>query len=259
MASPIGGRLEAPQCSFGGFALFAVDITSSAGGTVFDAMFWSFVAMIPVVIAAWFGLALMPSRRVSAFFLALSAGMLIALLLISTTITGHARNIINGYWNISDNLPLHLCSVSNLIACFILFIPKKKWLFEFLFYAGIIGAIQAFLTPQINNFDGTSYEYLEYYVSHGGIMLLPIFMFKNLGYKLTKYSWLKFSIYINILLAFVMPFNFIIDSNYMYLANTPDVNNPLIIGAWPYYIFCWEIILVVLTYTLYVLSTGKRI
>jgi ZIP family zinc transporter len=60
--------------------LFAVAITSSAGGTVFDAMFWSFVAMIPVVIAAWFGLALMPSRRVSAFFLALSAGMLIALL-----------------------------------------------------------------------------------------------------------------------------------------------------------------------------------
>jgi uncharacterized membrane protein YwaF len=45
----------------------------------------------------------------------------------------------------------------------------------------------------------------------------------------------------------------------MYLANTPDVNNPLIIGAWPYYIFFWEIILVVLTYTLYVLSTGKRI
>jgi hypothetical integral membrane protein (TIGR02206 family) len=189
----------------------------------------------------------------------LRMGMLIALLLISTTITGHARNIINGYWNISDNLPLHLCSVSNLIACIILFIPKKKWLFEFLFYAGIIGAIQAFLTPQINNFDGTSYEYLEYYVSHGGIMLLPIFMFKNLGYKLTKYSWLKFSIYINILLAFVMPFNFIIDSNYMYLANRPDVNNPLIIGAWPYYIFFWEIILVVLTYTLYVLSTGKRI
>ena len=41
----------------------------------------------------------------------LRMGMLIALLLISTTITGHARNIINGYWNISDNLPLHLCSV----------------------------------------------------------------------------------------------------------------------------------------------------
>ena len=186
-------------------------------------------------------------------------GMLIALLLICTTITGHSRNIINGYCNISDNLPLHLCSVSNLIACFILFIPKKNRLFEFLFYAGIIGAIQAFFTPQINNLDGSNYEYLEYYLSHGGIMLLPIFMFKNLGYKLTKYSWIKVVLYLNILLAIVMPLNFIIDSNYMYLANRPNVYNPLIIGEWPYYILFWEVIVVTLTYILYVMSTGKRV
>ena len=43
-------------------------------------MFWAFAAMVPVLISAWVGLTLKPSRRVSAFFLALSAGMLIALL-----------------------------------------------------------------------------------------------------------------------------------------------------------------------------------
>lgn len=189
----------------------------------------------------------------------LRMGILISILLILTTLTGHTRNIVNGYWNISDNLPLHLCSVSNLIACFILFIPKNNRLFEFLFYAGIIGVIQAFFTPQINNFDGSNYEYLEYYLSHGGIMLLPIFMFKNLGYELTKYSWIKVVLYLNILLAIVMPLNFIIDSNYMYLANRPNVDNPLIIGEWPYYILFWEVIVVTLTYILYVISTGKRV
>lgn len=60
--------------------MHSIDITSTSGGTLFDATFWSFVAMIPVVISAWLGLKIMPSRRVSAFFLALSAGMLIALL-----------------------------------------------------------------------------------------------------------------------------------------------------------------------------------
>lgn len=49
-------------------------------GTVLDAALWSFVAMVPVVISAWVGQKFTPSRRVSAFFLALSAGMLIALL-----------------------------------------------------------------------------------------------------------------------------------------------------------------------------------
>ena len=184
---------------------------------------------------------------------------LIALALIITTITSHSRNIINGYWNISDNLPLHLCGISNLIACFILFLPKNKTLFEFLFYAGIIGAIQAFLTPQINNFDGTNYEYIEYYISHGGILLLPIYMYNNLGYELRKFSWLKMLIYLNILVAIVMPLNFQINSNYMYLAYAPGVDNPLIIGDWPYYVLYWEIIVVIFTYTLYVIATRKKV
>ena len=161
---------------------------------------------------------------------------IISIILIITTITGHSRNIINGYWNISENLPLQLCGISNLIGCFILFIPKNKTLFEFFYYAGIIGAIQAFLTPQINNFDGTNYEYIEYYISHGGILLLPIYMFNNLGYKLRKFSWLKVLIYLNILLIFIMPLNFKLNSNYMYLAYPPNVDNPLIIGEWPYYV-----------------------
>ena len=184
---------------------------------------------------------------------------LISYVLIITTITGHTRNIINGHWNIIDNLPLHLCSISNLIGCLIFFFPKNQRVFEFLFYAGIIGAFQAFLTPQINNFDGTNYEYLEYYFSHGGITLLPIFMYKFLGYRLTSFSWLYVVLYINLFLIIVMPLNFIIGSNYMYLAKTPEVSNPLVIGEWPYYILFWEIIMVVFTYILYLISTGKKI
>jgi|TARA_E500000075_G_scaffold135075_2_gene154228 hypothetical integral membrane protein (TIGR02206 family) len=186
-------------------------------------------------------------------------GMLISVALIATTITGHSRNIINGYWNISDNLPLHLCSVSNFIACFILFIPRNNRLFEFLFYAGILGAIQALLTPQINNFDGSNYEYLEYYISHTGILILPIYMFKNLHYALTKFSWLKVVVYLNILLLIVMPLNYVLDSNYMYLASKPHVSNPLVIGEWPYYIIFWEIIVVAFTYILYIVSTRKML
>jgi len=183
----------------------------------------------------------------------------IAVLLIITTITGHTRNIINGYWNISENLPLHLCGISNLIACIILFTKKNKVLFEFLFYAGIIGGIQAFLTPQINNFDGSYYEYVEYHFSHAGIILLPIFMYNFLNYKLDNYSWLRVVLYLNIVLMVVMPLNFQINSNYMYLAYPPNVNNPLIIGEWPYYVIYWEFIIVIFTYTTYVISTRRKV
>ena len=52
----------------------------AVGGTLTDAAVWSFVAMVPIVISAWFGLTFKPSRKITAYFLAFSSGMLIALL-----------------------------------------------------------------------------------------------------------------------------------------------------------------------------------
>ena len=184
---------------------------------------------------------------------------ILSLFMIIMTITDHSRNIMNGLWNVSENLPLQLCGLTNLIACSVLFTKLNKRVFEFFYYAGIIGGIQAFLTPQINNFDGTNFEYISYHSSHAGIILIPIFLFLNLNHTITKFSWFRVWIYLNIIIAFIIPLNFQIDSNYMYLASPPNVDNPLLIGEWPYYIFFWEIIMILFTYTLYVISTKKFI
>ena len=216
---------------------------------------WIINTLVSIVVI----LTLLLVGRISSYNQRLNLAKAIAVLLIISTVTEHSRNIINGYWNISENLPLHLCGISNLIACFILFTKRNKVLFEFLFYAGIIGGIQAFLTPQINNFDGSFFEYFSYHFSHGSIIFLPIFMYLYLNYELTKFSWLRVMLYLNIVLAFVMPLNFQIDSNYMYLAYPPNVNNPLILGEWPYYILYWEFIIVIFTYTTYVISTRKSL
>ena len=161
---------------------------------------------------------------------------ILSLFMIIMTITDHSRNIMNGLWNVSDNLPLHMCGLTNLIACSVIFTKLNKRVFEFFYFAGIIGGIQAFLTPQINNFDGSTFEYISYHTSHAGIILIPIFLLTNLNYSITKFSWFRVWVYLNIIIAFIIPFNFQIDSNYMYLASPPDVDNPLLIGEWPYYI-----------------------
>ncbi len=51
---------------------------------------------------------------------------IISIITLVITSTNHIVDINNGNWDIYENLPLHLCSISNLIVCFILFIPKKK-------------------------------------------------------------------------------------------------------------------------------------
>ena len=53
---------------------------TSMSGSALDAAIWSLVAMVPVVISAWFGLKFQPSKKLTGYFLAFSSGMLIALL-----------------------------------------------------------------------------------------------------------------------------------------------------------------------------------
>jgi len=58
-------------------------------------------------------------------------------------------------------------------------------------------------------------------------------------------------------LIIVMPLNFYLGSNYMYLAEPPQANNPLIIGVWPYYLLWFELFIIILMSIFYGLSAIK--
>ena len=189
----------------------------------------------------------------------LKVAKMICLMTLFITVLNHVIDINNGNWDIYENLPLHLCSISNLITCFILFIPRSQKLFEFLFYCGLWGGLMAILTAQINDYDGSIFKYLQYYSSHGTIILIPLYMFYHLEYELTKFSWLRVLLILNILMLIIIPFNFEVGSNYMYLAEAPNIKNPLVFGDWPYYILNWEFFILILFYLSYVLFTRKKV
>ena len=109
----------------------------------------------------------------------------------------------------------------------------------------------------MNYFDGTTRYYLNYYVSHSLIIVMPIFMFLHLDLKLPRLSWFRLWINLNILMAIIMPINFLIGSNYMYVTEPPQGDNPLVIGDWPYYIFLWEIFILIIAYMVYSISRRK--
>ena len=64
----------------------------------------------------------------------------------------HIIHVAEGTWSLNKRLPFHLCGFSSVITCFILFVKKKQFWFEFLFYAGILGGLNALLTPLIDNY-----------------------------------------------------------------------------------------------------------
>ena len=188
-----------------------------------------------------------------------------SLLVLFMTLSNHIILLINDSWTLKSNLPIHLCSVSALICCFIGFTKKNQLLFEFLFYAGIIGGLLSILTPQITLYNEYYFFYIMFYFKHASIIAIPLFMRYGLNMKLTKFSWLKVFGLVNLLLLFVLPINALIDSNYLYVSRPPMVNNPLIIEdlnkffGISTYVFYWEIILIVLVILFYCVFRHKTI
>ena len=171
-----------------------------------------------------------------------------------SSIISPLRTYFAGNFSIAVDLPFHLCGISAFICSVMPFLKKKQRLFDFVFYTGIIGGIMGILTPQMSDYDGSFYVYFVFYMRHILIFTMPIYMLRNLGLSLTKKSMVRTFVILNILLAFIMPFNFIIGGNYMYLAEPPQVNNPLIIGEWPYYVIWFEVFVILLLVLLYYLS-----
>lgn len=173
------------------------------------------------------------------------------LILVFSSIYSPLRSYLMGDWNTATDLPLHLCGISGLICAILPFLKRKQVLFDFVFYTGIIGGIMSMLTPQMNSYDGSQFAYLEYYVRHSIILVMPIYLLQNYGMELTKKSMIRTFIALNVLLAIIMPFNFYVGGNYMYLAEPPQVKNPLVIGEWPYYVLWFEVFMIVLLLVLF--------
>ena len=157
-----------------------------------------------------------------------------------------------GHWLISNSLPLHLCGISSIV-CIIIMFKYNQSLFEYIVLLGIPSAIHSILTPQfINGWEG--YYFPEFYFSHGAILLVPLYLTINYGYKLRRNAW-KTAFLNTLLAAFIVAIvNKIIDylyvtidmvdkigetvkTNYMYTFVAPKVeDNPLLLTTeWPYY------------------------
>lgn len=160
-----------------------------------------------------------------------------------------------GKWSVQSSLPLHLCTFSGLLAGFIMIWPNKPG-FEFLAYWGIPGGFHSILTPEFVH-SSQGFLFIEYYMLHGGIILAPLFLSIVHDMKLRSGSWLKTFLWTQLAIPVVGTINWILGSNYMYLAEKPVADNPFIIGDWPWYILILEAACLIHFFIIYKLLTKE--
>lgn len=142
-------------------------------------------------------------------------------------------------WHVSNSLPLELCSIS-LVMTIILLWTGNKHVYDFVFYAGIGGALQAIATPVLD-MSFPHFRYFHFFYTHIAIVITALYFTWVKGYRPTFKGIVKTMIALNVLLPIVFAINIFVQGNYMFLRTKP-MNGSLLdfLGPYPWYILSLE-------------------
>ncbi|WP_191565522.1 TIGR02206 family membrane protein [Metabacillus idriensis] len=164
-----------------------------------------------------------------------------------------------GAWKAKSSLPLHLSDLAVILAI-VMLITKSTKLFQFMFFAGIASSVQAILTPDLGKYSFPHFQYIVFFLTHGGVIIACLFML--LAYHLRP-TWSSLWVSVLIVNGYAVCIYFLnklLDSNYLYIKKKPD-NASLLdaLGEWPMYLFWMELIMIASFLFLYVLYKLKKI
>lgn len=165
-----------------------------------------------------------------------------AVVLIANELGWHLWNFLNGQWTVQTMLPLHLCSVFVFLSAWML-LTRNYSIYEFAYFLGIGGALQALLTPDAGIYGFPHYRFLQTMISHGLIVSASVYMTLVEGFRPSGRSLLKVLVWGNVYMVSVLIINQLLGSNYMYLAHKPATASALdLLGPWPIYLVWLEVI-----------------
>jgi hypothetical integral membrane protein (TIGR02206 family) len=163
----------------------------------------------------------------------------------------HLWNWTTGQWTIQTMLPLHLCSLLVFLSAYLL-VTRSYAIYEFVYFLGIAGASQALLTPDAGVYGFPHFRFFQVIISHGAIITTAIYMSAVEGYRPTWSSIRKVLLGGNLYLLLVGLINWMLGSNYLFIAHKPETASLLdVLGPWPWYILVMEALALVMTLLLY--------
>ncbi len=149
-----------------------------------------------------------------------------------------------GKWNVKDSLPLELCSVSLILTVLLLF-TRNRMLYNFVFFLGIGGALQAILTPVLD-LSFPHFRFIHFFYTHTFLILVPLYFTWVHGFYPTFRAAIQTMIFLNCLLPFILVVNFLVNGNYMFLHEKPEGGSLLdFLGDYPWYIGSLEVVVFV--------------
>ncbi|RNB88002.1 TIGR02206 family membrane protein [Brevibacillus nitrificans] len=153
-------------------------------------------------------------------------------------------------WTRSEALPLQLCSVMLIFSVFML-VSNSYRLYEITFFAGLIGAGQALITPELF-YPFPHFRFFHFFLAHACIVLACLYMTWVKNYRPTVWSIGKSMVMLNSLLLIALIVNRFTGGNYLFVAHKPFQPTLMdYLGPYPWYILSLEGVALGLFFLLY--------
>ncbi len=157
-------------------------------------------------------------------------------------VSWHVWNLSVGTWTIQQHLPLWVCSALIWLSPLIL-IKKNQIAYEFMYFFGLAGAVQAILTPDLGLYNFPHYRFFQVFVTHGLLFITALYMTVVEKMRPTWRSLVRVLISMNIYWLLVAGVNALIGSNYLYTRSKLDTPSLLdVLGPYPWYLLVIEAI-----------------
>ncbi|WP_454960199.1 YwaF family protein [Filifactor alocis] len=145
--------------------------------------------------------------------------------------------MLNQQFSIHDSLPLYPCRIWQIVALLLL-VTKKDHFFSISYLMGIPCAMVALLGPDVSGVGFPNVMFIQFFIGHGLLIIVPTYMYACHGKRLNEKSFLvalKMFLYYVITVKIV---NRILDANYGYV-NYPPYNNEFFAKIAPVYPFLY--------------------
>lgn len=166
-------------------------------------------------------------------------GQLLGVVLIAYASAIYAQKGLAGDLGWDSALPLELCHWV-MAACVVSLFRENRLATEIAYYWGFGGTLQAVLTPDLGH-GFPSWEFLQFFWSHGGILLGIVFLVARPGFRAEQGAVLRMFAAVNLYALAVGTLDWTFGWNYGYLCGKPGRPSLLdLLGPWPWYLLSLE-------------------
>lgn len=159
-------------------------------------------------------------KRLKAFGHFVAIRRVMAAILFANMAVHYTGRIAIGEWRLEEDLPFHLCFVTNFFMMYILSTDNKHNLYRIIYFFTLIGPLPAIIWPDLHR-TWSGYIFYQFIISHHIMLLFSLYCLFVLGYR-TSINGVVMTFFIgNAYVGLMAVFNHFFNTNYVMIGELP--------------------------------------